>query len=190
MIYTQRRLNGVIKRIKKILLNNDYPKNVINNKKIAEFSSLKRFGTEKFPVYLRILWIGKPSTSLEKEIKTVVEGCYGSVNTHLVFTLKRMLSVARKDVLPTTQKSSVIYEYKCHSDSRYVERISTATRSHQATCSAMVNTSFTENFLHLILRRGRFRLRSCFANFAFLALVSELLACCIELDAPLSTVIS
>ena len=34
---------------------------------------------------------------------------------------KRMLPVARKDILPTTQKSFVIYEYKCHCDSRYVE---------------------------------------------------------------------
>ena len=37
---------------------------------------------------------------------------------------KRMLPVARKDVLPTIQKSSVIYEYKCHCDSWYVGRTS------------------------------------------------------------------
>ena len=35
-----------------------------------------------------------------------------------------MLLVAHKDVLPTTQKSSVIYEYKCRCDSRYVGRTS------------------------------------------------------------------
>ena len=35
-----------------------------------------------------------------------------------------MLSVARKDVLPTIQKSFVIYEHKCHCDSRYVGRTS------------------------------------------------------------------
>ena len=35
-----------------------------------------------------------------------------------------MLSASRKDVLPAIQKSSVIYEYKCHSDSRYVGRTS------------------------------------------------------------------
>ena len=33
-----------------------------------------------------------------------------------------MLPVARKDVLPTHQKSLVTYEYKCHCDSRYVGR--------------------------------------------------------------------
>ena len=53
-----------------------------------------------------------------------MESCYGSVSTRLVFTSKRMLPVARKDVLPAIQKSFVIYEYKCHCDSRYVGRTS------------------------------------------------------------------
>ena len=35
-----------------------------------------------------------------------------------------MLPVARKDVLPTTLNSSVINEYSCHCDSRYVVRTS------------------------------------------------------------------
>ena len=107
MICTKRRLNGKIERIKKILLDNGYPKNVFNTqiiKKIAQFSTLKRFGPEKCPVYLRVPWIGKLSTNLEKEIKTAVESCYGSVNTRLVYRSKRMLPGTRKDVLPTTHK--------------------------------------------------------------------------------------
>ena len=92
--------------------------------KIAQFSTLKRFGPEKCPVYLRISWIGKPSTNFKNEVKTVAESCYSSVYTRLVFTSKHMLPVARKDVLPSTQKSFVIYEYKCHCDSRYVGRTS------------------------------------------------------------------
>ena len=57
MICTKCRLNGEIERIKKILLDNGYPKNVINAqiiKKIAQFSTLERFGPEKCPVYLRV----------------------------------------------------------------------------------------------------------------------------------------
>ena len=126
-ICTKRRLNEEIERIKKILLNNGYPENVINaqiTKKIAKFSSFKQFGLEKCPVYLRVPCIGKLSTNLEKEVKTAVESCYSSVSTRLVFTSKRILPVARKDVLPTTQKSSVIYKYKCHCDSGYVGRTS------------------------------------------------------------------
>ena len=53
-----------------------------------------------------------------------MESCNGSVSTHLIFKSKRMLPVACKNVLPTTQKSSIIYEYKCHCDSRYVGRTS------------------------------------------------------------------
>ena len=110
-----------------IRFGNGYPKNTINTqitKKIARFSTLKRFGPEKCPVYLRVPWIGKPSTNLEKEVKTVVESCYGSVSTRLVFMSKLMLSVARKDVPPAIQKSFVIYEYKCHCDGRHVGRTS------------------------------------------------------------------
>ena len=73
----------------------------------AQFSTIKRFVREKCPVYLRVLWIGKPSTNLEKEVKAAVESCYGSVSTRLVFTSKRMLPVFRKDVLPAIQKSFV-----------------------------------------------------------------------------------
>ena len=93
-------------------------------KKISQFSTLQRFGPEKCPVYLRVPWIGKPSINLKKEVKTAVENCYGSVSTRLVFTSKRLLPVARKDVLSTFQKSFVIYEYKCHCDNRYVGRTS------------------------------------------------------------------
>ena len=127
MICTKRRLNEEIERIKKILLDNGYLKNIINaqiTKKIAQLSTLKRFGPEKCPVCLTVPWIGKPSTNLEKEVETAVESCYGPVSTRLVFTSKRMLPVARKDVLPAIQKSVVIYEYKCYCDSRYVGRTS------------------------------------------------------------------
>ena len=50
MICTKPRLNEEIEQIKKILLDNGYLKNVINGqiaKKIAQFSTLKRFGPEK-----------------------------------------------------------------------------------------------------------------------------------------------
>ena len=70
MICTKRRLNVEIERIKKILLDNSYPKNVVNAiaKKIDQFSTLQQFGSKKCPVYLRAPWIGKLSTSSEKEV--------------------------------------------------------------------------------------------------------------------------
>ena len=62
MICNKRGLYEKIKWIKKILLHNDHLKNVVNvqiAKKIAQFSTLKRFGPEKRPVHLRVPWVGK-----------------------------------------------------------------------------------------------------------------------------------
>ena len=73
MICTKRRFNGEIERIKKVLLDNGYPRNIINAqiaKKIAQFSTLGRFGPKKYPMYLEVPWIGKPSANLKKEVKT------------------------------------------------------------------------------------------------------------------------
>ena len=100
------------------------PSTLRSLRKSLSFLHLSEFGPGKCPVYLRVPWIGKPSTNLEKEVKTAEENHYGSVSTRLVFTSKRMLPVARRSVLPTTQKSSVIYEYKCHCDSRYAGQTS------------------------------------------------------------------
>ena len=119
MICTKSKLNQKIKHIKNILLDNGYSESIIDSnisKKIAQFSLAKRFGLEKFPVYLRVPRIGKVSINLDKNVKMAVESCYGSVTTRMVFTSKRMLPVARKDVLPTTLKRSVIYEHLCHCD--------------------------------------------------------------------------
>ena len=125
MICTKSKLKKEIKQVKNILLDNGYPELIIDSsisKKIAQFFMPKRFGPEKCPIYLRVPWIGKASISLDKNVKMAVESCYGSVTTRVVFTSKRTLPVARKDVLPITLKSSVIYEYSCHCDSRYVVR--------------------------------------------------------------------
>ena len=127
MIGTKSKLNKEIKHIKNILLDNGYSESIIDSnisKKITQFSLPKRFGLEKCPVYLRVPWIGKAFISLDKNVKMAVESCYGSVTIRVVFTSKRMLPVARKDVLSTTLKGSVIYEYSCHCDSRYVGRTS------------------------------------------------------------------
>ena len=70
------------------------------------------------------LFIGSASLSLESNVKTAVENCYSSVVAYVVHIAKPMLSPATKDLLPALQKSSVIYEYKCHRDNRYVGRTS------------------------------------------------------------------
>ena len=64
------------------------------------------------------------SESRRKRSKRPNAAIMERVQHPLGLTSKLMLPVARKDVLPTTQKSLVIYEYKCHCDSRYEGRTS------------------------------------------------------------------
>ena len=63
--------------------------------------------------------IGSASTVFKKNVITVVEDCYSSVITQVVHVTKPMLSLYTLDLLPALQKSSVIYKYKCHCNSRY-----------------------------------------------------------------------
>ena len=121
MICTKCRLHGEIEQIKNILLDNGYTKKSSTLRLPRKLLSSPPLSVlaKKCPLYLRVPWVGKPSTNLEKQIKTAVESCHGSVSTHLVFISKWMLTVTCKDVLPTTQKISVRYEYKCHCNSWY-----------------------------------------------------------------------
>ena len=121
------KLKQEINRIKEILLDNRYPEDFVLKqiyKKITQFSRPKRFGPDKCPVYFRVTYIDKAALTLEKNVRIAVENCYGSVALRTVFVSRQMLSASRKDVLPAIQKSSVIYEFKCHCDSPYVGRTS------------------------------------------------------------------
>ena len=125
MICTKNKLKQEIDFIKKILLDNGYPEDIVlkhKSKKIAQFSIAEPFGPEKCPVYLRAPWIGSASQQLEHQVKSAVQNCCVAVSPHLIFSSQCMLSAAKKDVLPANQRSMVIYEYVCHCGSRYVGR--------------------------------------------------------------------
>ena len=88
------------------------------------FSNLKLFGSYKCTIYFRSFLVGSASLSLEWNVKTAVENCYSSAITQIVHVTKPMLLLASKDLLPAPQKTSVIYQYHCHGDSRYLRRTS------------------------------------------------------------------
>ena len=59
-----------MENIKKILLDNGYPKDVIKqqtSQTTARFSTPKPFGPDKCPIYLQVPWMGEPSTNLVVE---------------------------------------------------------------------------------------------------------------------------
>ena len=105
------------------LSDNRYSEDIISryiSSKISLFSKPKVFGPNICTVYLRSPFVGLSSLSLQSNVKTAVENCCNLVVTRVVRDAKPMLSPATKDLLPALHKSSVIYEYKCHCDSRYV----------------------------------------------------------------------
>ena len=125
MICTKNKLKPEIDFIKKILLDNGYPEDIVLkhiSKKIAQFSAAKPFGSEKYPVHLRAPWIDSASQQLEHQVKSAVQIYYGAVSPRLIFSSQCMLPAAKKDVLPANHRSMVIYEYVCHCDSWYVGR--------------------------------------------------------------------
>ena len=82
MICTKNKLKQEIDFIQKILLDNEYPEDIVLkhiSKKIAQFSTAKPFQPEKCPVYLQVPWIGAASQQLEHQIKSAVQNCLGAV---------------------------------------------------------------------------------------------------------------
>ena len=131
-IYSPERLPSELDKIKFILLTNGYPKHVIKSfmaMKMKQFHALPKFGPEKCPVYLRLPWLGSVSTRFEKQVKSAVKQCFSAVEPRVVYSTNELLSATSKDVLPALQKSNVIYQFSCHSDSRCVSCTSQGCRT-------------------------------------------------------------
>ena len=58
------------------------------------------------------------------QVTSSITKCYPSVMPRVLFTTREMLPATTKDSVPATHQSNVIYEFKCHCDSRYMGRIS------------------------------------------------------------------
>ena len=77
---------------------------------------------KKCPVYLKLPCIGNISLKFEEQCKSAISICYGGANPCVIFSTKKMLFAIRKDVVPTIQKSLVVYQYVRRCDCRYVGR--------------------------------------------------------------------
>ena len=120
-------LTNEIDFIRLVLIDNGYPEFIINSeisKQILRFRQIPKEGPQKCPVYLKLPWIGESALNFEKKIKQAVHDCFGSVQTRVIFSTRRLWPAAEKDFLPAHQKSNVVYEYVCRCDSRYVGRTS------------------------------------------------------------------
>ena len=55
------------------------------------------------------------------QIKTAVKRCCFAVEPCIVYITRQLLPAAKKDVLPSLHQSSIVYQFLCHCDSRYVD---------------------------------------------------------------------
>ena len=125
MICYKAKLVPELDKIKQRLIENGYPVAVLLsciNQKLANFAVEKPIVPEKFPVYLKLPWIGNVSSKFEIQISKAITSCYYAVKPRVVYNTRVMLPSAKKDRVPTTQKSCVVYEFSCRCEARYVRR--------------------------------------------------------------------
>ena len=82
MICSKSKLANELEYFKLTLLRNGYPEEVITSiirRRCTQPSSKPKFGPERCPVCLQLLWIGTASTPLLKQIKRFVNRCSNSV---------------------------------------------------------------------------------------------------------------
>ncbi len=62
-------------------------------------------------------------SAIWKQIKTDITKFYATVSPRLVSSSKKIIPSIRKDSVPTTQNSLVVYEYSCRCDANFTEMI-------------------------------------------------------------------
>ena len=75
---------------------------------------------KKCPVYFHLPWLGNVSTKFKKQMTTVIQRCYFTIETSVVFTTRPFLPATKKDILPAHHHNNVIYQFVCSCNSRYV----------------------------------------------------------------------
>ena len=125
MISSTTKLDSELATIEQYLIDNGYPEDVLVScikEKLANISSEKRFGPKKCPIYMKLPWIGSVSSKFENQINKAITSCFYAVKPSAVYNTKVTLPSVKKESVPTTQKSCVIYEFPCRCEARYVGR--------------------------------------------------------------------
>ena len=139
MLCSEEFLEDELETIKSIFYNNGYPEGIVRRtiqRKIDHFNQGPPLvqAPEKYPVYLRLPYIGQMSDHHRKKITNIISRTYHSVNPRVIFTSKTMLPSSIKDVLPSHERSQPIYLFKCSCESTYVgrtnQRLSSRIRQH------------------------------------------------------------
>ena len=120
-------LDSEIARLRDLFRQNGYPDHVVNrciDKKLSTWPSEKVFGPKKYPVCIRLPYIGDVSFRFEGQIGKAIDRCHSTDDSTIIFESHRTLPKVQKDVIPAIHLSNVVYECACECDARFVGIIS------------------------------------------------------------------
>ena len=125
MIRSKTTVGSELDKIKQLLSKDGHPANFLLScihQKLANFPVEKTIGPMKCPLYLNIPWIVNVSSKFEDQSNKSITTFFRAVNPCLVNSTRVMHPYAKKDSVPTTQKSWVVYEFLCRCEARHVGR--------------------------------------------------------------------
>lgn len=126
-ICSQTHLPGELEFLKNMFMENGYPEHVIQaciTQKLASMSSEPKYGPKGCPVYLRLPWMGEPSTIMQKQVKSAIHQTYMAAEVRIIHKTRMLAPSTQKDVLPSQKTNNVIYMFKCRCAAGYVGRTS------------------------------------------------------------------
>ena len=85
-----------------------YPSDVINktiDNTMLKLNRTVEHGPKKFPVYLKLPYLGKQATFLENKVKDTVNNTFGAVNLRISHSTRKPQMAATKISLPIPKKT-------------------------------------------------------------------------------------
>ena len=116
------KLSGELDFLRDMFLRNGYPAGMVNRHIATNLTigrNLDRDGANRCILHLPD--VGANNLDIERRVRSVVGRAFDEVNVVTVYVTRRAFMV-KKDILPTTSLSKLIYSFECrHFDSRYVQ---------------------------------------------------------------------
>ena len=123
-ICSDSKIKSEFEKIKNLFLSNWHLEEVIAdtiNLTVNKFRNDNRpFAPSKYPVYVRLSWIGSASQLIADRVTYSVARCHNGVKVQTIFTTRTAFRSIHKDVLPIFQKSNSSYKFQCCFDATYL----------------------------------------------------------------------
>ena len=123
-------------KLKELFGKNGYPEHIVEQtiQETLQRSAEKQNGAEEAErlgsipeaerVFLRLPWLGNVSVGYRRQFSGVVTRCFPQVRPQVLFSTCSAFNGRKKDALPATARSFVVYEYTCSCGLTYVGRTS------------------------------------------------------------------